>query len=126
VNYTDSGESLVQIWDVRGPQFIKEDWRPGDRFRSTLTILPSKYNSTEKMLFNVALITPFAKQMVGWANMRLQVKGELKPGEGEGGAKWTEDGKSDWNRPTTEGVSVCACGGDVATQASAWRVIQPR
>ena len=63
VEYEEGGEKLVQIWDVRGPTFIKEDWRPGDRFGAKIALSPSKYNTLEKMLFNVGLITPFAKEV---------------------------------------------------------------
>jgi hypothetical protein len=65
VDYEEGGESLVQIWDVRGPTFVKEDWRPGDRFGAKIALAPGKYNTLEKMLFNVGLITPFAKQARG-------------------------------------------------------------
>ena len=63
VEYEEGGEKLIQIWDVRGPTFIKEDWRPGDRFGAKIALSPSKYNTIEKMLFNVGLITPFAKDV---------------------------------------------------------------
>ena len=106
VPYTEGGVEYVQIWNVRSPTFVKEDWRPGDRFRAKILLTAAKYSTTEKMLFNVALITPFASEMAGWANERLQVKGQLKLGEEEGGATWQEDGKTDWNRPTTRGEIV--------------------
>jgi hypothetical protein len=86
INYREGGNTLVQIWDVRGPTFVKEDWRSGERFRASINLLPSKYNTLEKMLFNVALFTPFAKQMASWSNERLE-----------------ENGTSDWERRTTEG-----------------------
>ena len=63
MEYEEGGEKLVQIWDVRGPTFIKEDWRPGDHFGAKIALSPSKYNTLEKMLFNVGLITPFAKEV---------------------------------------------------------------
>jgi hypothetical protein len=103
VDYVDQGgRALVQIWDVRGPQFVKEDWRPGERFRAQINLnSPSKYNTLETMLFNVGLFTPFATECAAWMNERLQVKGQK-------GA--TEDGAKDWNRPTTAGEVVQSWG----------------
>lgn len=59
VDYEDlGGEALVQIWDVRGPQFIQTDWKPGDRFRAEIRGVDlAKRNTLEKMLFNVGLFT---------------------------------------------------------------------
>ena len=49
----------MQIWDVRGPQHVQQDW-PGGRFRLK-TRLPTKQTDTiEKLLFNVGLDIPFA------------------------------------------------------------------
>ena len=63
VEYEEGGEKLVQIWDVRGSTYVKEDWHPGDRFGAKIALAPAKPNTLEKMLFNVGLITPFAKQV---------------------------------------------------------------
>ncbi|KAL3922391.1 MAG: hypothetical protein SGPRY_004579 [Prymnesium sp.] len=32
VAYTEGALSLVQVWDVRGPQWVSQDWRHGERF----------------------------------------------------------------------------------------------
>ena len=83
VDYTDlGGMQQVQIWDIRGPQFIRNDWRPGERFLASLNVPKAKHNTLEKMLFNVGLITPFAKECTKWFNQRLDSKGE-----------------TDWTRP---------------------------
>jgi len=42
VAYKEGYEELVQIWDVHGPAFIKEDWRPGERFRAKINLSASK------------------------------------------------------------------------------------
>ena len=89
IEYTEGSASLVQIWDVRGPTFVREDWRPGDRFRAQINLPAAKHNSLEKMLFNVALCTGFAKDCSGFFNERL-----------------TEDGRGDWDRKTTRGEVV--------------------
>ena len=121
MDYTDlGGLKQVQIWDVRGPTYVKEDWRPGERFRARLNIEASKTNTLESMLFNVGLVTDYAKQVTEWANQRLMVKGQ-------DGA--TKDGDSDWNRPTTQG-EVLSMWGYMVTLAlnpsvpveEAWRV----
>ena len=98
VPYEEGGDQLVQIWDVRGPLFVKDDWRPGERFGTKLLPPPSKYNTLEKMLFNIGLITPFAKTMSTWMNERLTVKGQGEPGK-----EARADGVNDWERPTSEG-----------------------
>ena len=73
VEYEDlGGLREVQVWDVRCPFFIKEDWRDGERFKASLTVSPQKRNTLEGMLFNVALITPFAMQCATWFNERLK------------------------------------------------------
>ena len=87
IEYDDlGGRSQVQIWDVRGSQFVREDWRPGERFRGTLMLSATKTNTLESMLFNVGLFTPFAQDCASFFNERLDPKGE-----------------KDWNRPTTAG-----------------------
>ena len=88
VDYEDlGGEALVQIWDVRGPQFIQTDWKPGDRFRAEIRGVDlAKRNTLEKMLFNVGLFTPFATQCSNWFNERFD-----------------KTKKDDWNRRTTPG-----------------------
>ena len=48
IEYTEGSASLVQIWDVRGPTFVKEDWQPGERFRAQIVLPAAKYNSLEK------------------------------------------------------------------------------
>ena len=45
---TEGDAQLVQIWDVRGPTFVKEDWQPGERFRAQIVLPAAKYNSLEK------------------------------------------------------------------------------
>lgn len=79
----------MQTWDVRAPTFVKEDWRPGERFRARINLPAAKHNSLEKMLFNVALFTPFAKDCSDFFDERL-----------------TEDGRGDWDRKTTRGEVV--------------------
>ena len=67
VDYKDlGGLALVQVWDVRGPTFVRQDWRSGDRFPPKLALPSEKCDTLEKMLFNVALITPFATQCRDW------------------------------------------------------------
>ena len=87
----------MQIWNVRGPQFVKEDWRPGERFRAKLIPSTNNTNTLEKMLFNVGLITPFATQCATWMNERLDFYG-----------------KDDWNRPTSPGEVLASWGYYVA------------
>lgn len=48
VSYSEGALSLTQIWDVRGPKFIKSDWRPGDRFRMQTRLPVAKTSSVEK------------------------------------------------------------------------------
>ena len=81
IDYTEGDAHLRQIWDVRGPTFVKEDWRPGERFRAQIALPAAKYNSLEKMLFNVALFTPFAAKCADFFNERL-----------------TEGANTDWDR----------------------------
>ena len=99
IDYVDlGGAKLVQIWDVRGPQFVREDWRAEERFRATIrNVSESKRDTLEGMLFNVALITPFAEQCALWFNERLEATG-----------------KKDWNRPTTKGEVLKSWGYYVA------------
>ena len=89
IDYTEGDAHLRQIWDVRGPTFVKEDWRPGERFRAQIALPAAKYNSLEKMLFNVALFTPFAAKCADFFNERL-----------------TEGANTDWDRKTTRGEVV--------------------
>ena len=65
VEYDDlGGRKSVQVWNVRGPEFITQDWRTEDRFRAQLLPSLSKTNTLEKMLFHVALCTDFADECV--------------------------------------------------------------
>ena len=80
------GRNLVQVWDVRGPSFVTEDWRTDERFPAELREGKHKTNTLEKMLFNVALFTPFATECAAFFNERLSAHG-----------------KKDWDRRTTPG-----------------------
>ncbi|KAL1499847.1 hypothetical protein AB1Y20_012531 [Prymnesium parvum] len=71
VPYREGTEELIQVWEVRHPQAIAEDWRDGTNFKSTINLPPGKYNTLERMLFNVCLDIPFAKRCVSWMNERL-------------------------------------------------------
>jgi len=97
IEYKDlGGAECVQIWDVRGPQCIREDWRPGERFRAELALPKEKWNTLEGMLFNVGLITNFASSCRHWFNERLDAK------------KVSSD--ADWWKPTTTGEVVKSWG----------------
>ena len=86
------------MWDVRGPQFVREDWRPGERFRATINLPESKWNTLEKMLLNVGLFTPFAAECEAWFNERLD-----------------DQSTDEWNRKTTRGEIVRFWGAEVAS-----------
>ena len=98
VPYHDlGGRAEVQVWDVNGPEYIKVDWRDGERFRASISLNLSKFNTLERMLFNVALPMDFATECRDFFNERL-----------------TPNGKDEWNRKTTTGEVVRSWGYYVA------------
>ena len=97
VNYEDlGGRRETQVWDVNGPEFVRVDWRDGERFRATISLNVSKFNTLERMLFNVAFPMEFATECRDFFNSRLT------------------GGKDDWNRKTTTGEVVRSWGYYVA------------
>lgn len=66
VAYTEGALSLVQVWDVRGPQRVSQDWRHGEHFMMKTSLPVSKTNSLEKVLFNLVLPRAFAEACVKW------------------------------------------------------------
>ena len=69
ITYEQHGSEKEQTWTRRVPQFVAEDWRPGDRQRMTIKGGPrglssGQYNTLEKVLFNVALPMPLIDFLV--------------------------------------------------------------
>mmetsp|Transcript_49491 Transcript_49491/g.123045 ORF Transcript_49491/g.123045 Transcript_49491/m.123045 type:complete len:729 (+) Transcript_49491:264-2450(+) len=91
VAYTEGSQALVQVWDVHGPQFVREDWRRGERFRmKPAKLSAAATNTVEKCLLSLALPMAFADDCTKWFNQRLP-----------GGS--SENEKSPWKAKTTKG-----------------------
>ena len=94
IPYKEGGLDLEQVWTLRPPTFIQEDWRPGTRFRARIDpfLPPARYDTLVKMLFNVALPRTLSRSCVDWFNQRLSGKDHLpankKTTEGEVLRSW--------------------------------------
>ena len=108
VKYQEGTLDLEQVWSKREPHFVAVDWRQdpnAQTFKQTINLPRAKYNTLEKMLFNVGLPMNLARKSAAWFNERMP-KWKAKEGEKvpEKCRPWTTgEGVKHW------GVMVAAC-----------------
>ena len=117
IEYEEEGRRLEQTWTPVERQSIREDWRPGPRFKTKIhSSLPEhRYNTLVKMLFNVALPRNLSNTCVDWFNERLDGKDnsaaskKTTEGSPDGSASMHREQSSNSPRDTSEGRDEACC-----------------